>query len=104
MPKRLGIRFETALLSVKAGLRAAEIANLARDMVLDPNGTVGTTLELRDCAAKKVHGQIIPLHEEHSQCALLGGFAEGNQPVVRSERGNKMGARSIVYLVWPCVS
>jgi hypothetical protein len=52
------------LVSVKAGLRAAEIANLTWDMVLDPNGTVGTALELRDCAAKKGHGRIIPLHAD----------------------------------------
>src|SRR5882757_17086 len=50
------------LLSVKAGLRAAEIANLTWEMVLDPNGTIGTALELRDCAAKKGHGRIIPFH------------------------------------------
>jgi integrase len=38
------------LLSVKAGLRAAEIANLTWDMVLDPEGGVCTSLELRDSA------------------------------------------------------
>src|SRR5450830_1660917 len=36
------------LLSLKAGLRAAEIANLAWDMVVDPTGEIATTLELRD--------------------------------------------------------
>jgi integrase/recombinase XerD len=41
------------LLSVKAGLRAGEIANLIWDMVLDPRGEVGTVIELRDDAAKK---------------------------------------------------
>jgi integrase len=35
------------LLSAKAGLRAGEIANLTWDMVLDPNGQVGTCIELR---------------------------------------------------------
>ena len=35
------------LLSVKAGLRAAEIANLTWDMVLDPEGDVSTLLERR---------------------------------------------------------
>src|ERR1700742_645552 len=49
------------LLSVKAGLRAAEIANLTWDMVLDPSGSIGMVLELRDRAAKKGHGRIIPL-------------------------------------------
>jgi integrase/recombinase XerD len=50
------------LLSVKAGLRPAEIANLTWEMVLDPNGAISTALELRDRAAKKGHGRIIPLH------------------------------------------
>ena len=42
------------LLSVKAGLRAAEIANLTWEMVLDPHGAIGSLLELRDRVAKKV--------------------------------------------------
>jgi integrase len=41
------------LLSAKAGLRAGEIANLTWDMVVEPSGTIGTLLELRDHAAKK---------------------------------------------------
>jgi hypothetical protein len=39
--------------SVKAGLRAGEIANLTWDMVLDPRAEVGTVIELHDDAAKK---------------------------------------------------
>src|SRR5450631_4248560 len=40
------------LLSVKAGLRAAEIANLTWDMVRNPDGSIGSLIELRDSAAK----------------------------------------------------
>lgn len=36
------------LLSIKAGLRACEIASLTWEMVLGANGEVGTVLELRD--------------------------------------------------------
>src|ERR1700693_3319480 len=50
------------LLSVKAGLRAAEIANLTWAMVMDPTGEIATTLELWDCVAKKRSGRVIPLH------------------------------------------
>lgn len=39
------------LLSVKAGLRAGEIANLTWQMVLNPAGEVSTIIELRDYAA-----------------------------------------------------
>jgi integrase len=52
------------LLSVKAGMRAGEIANLTWDMVLDPTGEVGTLIELRDHAAKKMGGRRIPLHPD----------------------------------------
>jgi hypothetical protein len=37
------------LLSAKAGLRAGEIAALTWDMVLDPQGQVGSVIELRSC-------------------------------------------------------
>jgi hypothetical protein len=34
------------LLSAKAGLRAGEIAHLTLQMVTDPTGDIGTTIEL----------------------------------------------------------
>ena len=40
------------LLSVKAGLRAGEIARLTWDMVLDPSGDIAPVMELRNSAAK----------------------------------------------------
>ena len=52
------------LLSAKAGLRAGEIANLTWDMVLAPNGAISTAIELRDHAAKKRSGRLIPLHKD----------------------------------------
>src|SRR5450756_1552536 len=52
------------LLSLKAGLRAAEIANLTWDMVVDPTGEIATTLELRDRVAKKGSGRVIPVHPD----------------------------------------
>jgi len=41
------------LLSVKAGLRAGEIANLSWPMVLEPTGEIANSLELQNRAAKK---------------------------------------------------
>src|SRR5438045_6725762 len=52
------------LLSVKAGLRAAEIAKLTWEMVLGPRGEVGSTIELQEKIAKKGGGRSIPLHDE----------------------------------------
>jgi integrase len=86
------------LLSVKAGLRSAEIANLTWDMVLDPEGSVCTSLELRDSAAKMGHGRIIPLHSDLRDALTALNTINCGRPVVMSERGNKMKARSIV--IW----
>src|SRR5579872_1943784 len=52
------------LLSVKAGLRAGEIANLTWPMVLDAQGRVTTHIELHDGAAKKGGGRTIPMHPD----------------------------------------
>jgi integrase len=86
------------LLSMKAGLRAGEIANLTWDMVVGPTGDVGSALELRDHAAKKRSGRRIPLHPDlrgalsvwHSKVSTRVG------PVVVSERGAEMTAVSMV--------
>src|ERR1700759_4165450 len=55
------------LFSVRAGLRAAEIAQLTWEMVLDPSGEVGQILELQDKIAKKRSGRSIPLHDDLRQ-------------------------------------
>ena len=52
------------LLSIKAGLRAAEIANLTWEMVLTPTADIGPAIELHDRAAKKSGGRLIPIHPE----------------------------------------
>ncbi len=87
------------LLSAKAGLRAGEIANLTWDMVVGPNGAVGTAIELRDHAAKKRSGRLIPLHKDLRDALVSWrGIAAGQGPVVVSERGRAMTPLSIV--VW----
>jgi integrase/recombinase XerD len=85
------------LLSLKAGLRAGEIANLTWEMVLDSGGEVGSVIELRDHAAKKGSGRLIPIHADLR--AALGEWrrhCDGTGPVVRSERGGAMTPVSIV--------
>lgn len=75
------------LLSVKAGLRAGEIAKLTWEMVLTADGRLADRIELHDKAAKKRSGRTIPMHKD-LQRALAAikprGTAEG--PVIRSER------------------
>src|SRR4051794_12463524 len=50
------------LLSVKAGLRAGEIAKLTWPMVTDAVGAIGSVIALEDRFAKKKSGRIVPLH------------------------------------------
>jgi integrase len=85
------------LLSVKAGLRAGEIAKLTWDMVLDPSGQLSAVIELRDWAAKKNSGRTIPLHGDLA--AALGSWmieTLSAGAVIRSERGGPMTPLSIV--------
>jgi integrase len=87
------------LLSAKAGLRAGEIASLTWDMVVDAGGQIGSVIELRDHAAKKGSGRLIPMHSELADALSAWRQAStGSGHVVRSERGGRMSALSIV--VW----
>jgi integrase/recombinase XerD len=52
------------LLSVKAGLRAKEIARLNWLMTNDSQGEIGWTIYLLDSASKGKSGRIIPLNED----------------------------------------
>lgn len=87
------------LLSVRAGLRAAEIAKLSWDMVLDPGGNVGETIQLQDKIAKKRGGRSIPIHRDlRDALDVARARCDGNGPIIRSERGGAMMPMSIV--VW----
>src|ERR1039457_3542451 len=67
------------LLSVKAGLRAGEIANLTWPMVTDPVGNIGTVIALEDRIAKKKSGRVIPLHADLADgLATLRNMTGGN--------------------------
>jgi integrase len=87
------------LLSLKAGLRACEIAGLTWAMVLDPRGQVGAAVEVRDSVAKRSRGRVVPLNAELRQalCALHRvSSADADQPVIVSERGGPMCAMGVV--------
>jgi integrase/recombinase XerD len=85
------------LLSIKAGLRAGEIAKLTWDMVLGPTGEIGQAIELHDSAAKKGSGRLIPIHPT-LRTALTDWrkMTTGTGPVIRSNRGGAMTPVSIV--------
>ena len=81
------------LLSLKAGLRAKEIAALTWGMVTDAEGRVSDTLHLQNRATKgETGGRSIPLHPD-LRAALValqtwrGDAAAQEYPVIFSERG-----------------
>src|SRR5258708_11472922 len=79
------------LFSVRAGLRAAEIAKLTWDMVQGPSGEVGSILELQDKIAKKGSGRSIPLHKDIREPLIEARqMCRGPSPVICSERGGAM--------------
>jgi integrase len=87
------------LLSVKAGLRAAEIANLTWEMIVEPTGNVSSHIELRDHAAKMGSGRTVPINAIlHEALVAWRTKNRDHGPVVTSERGGKMTALSIV--IW----
>jgi integrase/recombinase XerC len=87
------------LLSVKAGLRAKEIAAVTWAMVLTADGQVGDVLELRDVASKgKRGGRTIPLNNE-LRAALVDLHADRppapGDRIIRSERGIGLSAGAV---------
>jgi integrase/recombinase XerD len=66
-------------------------------MVLDPSGAIAPAIELRDHAAKKQSGRLIPMHSDLREA--LGRWRDATVTegaVVRSERGGPMTPVSIV--------
>jgi integrase len=85
------------LLSVRAGLRASEIAQLDWSMVLDSRGHVSDTIAIRDAIAKKGAGRRIPMHRDLRRALnTLKGGRNLRGPVVRSARGGALRPNSIV--------
>ena len=85
------------LLSVKAGLRACEIARLDWSMVLDARGRVADVMSVRDAIAKKRSGRRVPMHRDLRralQALLL--VSESSGPVIRSAKGGHLRPTSVV--------
>ena len=85
------------LLSVKAGLRAGEIAKLTWAMISDANNDVGTVIAIEDGIAKKKSGRVVPLNRDlRDALVLLRHASNGPGPIIRSERGAGMTPTTIV--------
>jgi len=91
------------LLSVKAGLRAKEIANLKWMMFTDPEGKIGDTLHLTNDASKgRRGGRIIPLNRDlRNALRDLQVLKEGHKTseyVVATERSAGTSPQVVVNL------
>lgn len=91
------------LLSVKAGLRAKEIASLRWEMVSDAEGNLSDAISLTDTASKGRGGRSIPLNKElKAALALLKTDADKRKRpspyVITSERGEKTSSYAVVNM------
>ena len=89
------------LLSIKAGLRAKEIAFLTWEMITDGDGEIGRAIHLQDKASKGRSGRIIPLNEELRSALTELRKNVCTQPsvfVVSTERSKRTSAQGIVNL------
>jgi len=87
------------LLSFKAGLRACEIAGLDWTMVLQPNGRMARQILVAASIAKNGRSRWLPLHPDLAAALAALHTTSGRPrdgPVIRSQRGGHMTARSIV--------
>jgi integrase len=93
-PKRDAV---IVLLSVKAGLRACEIAGLQWPMVMTDNGDINDTIDIRSAIAKKGSGRRIPMHPTLQRALhLLWRDRASDVHIVASNRGGPMRPNSIV--------
>jgi integrase/recombinase XerC len=88
-----------ALLSLKAGLRAKEVASVTWSMVCDAEGNLGDVIALENVASKgKRGGRVIPMNAE-LRAALLALWTPGcSGPVIVSAAGRAMTANAVT--VW----
>ena len=87
------------LLSFKAGLRACEIARLDWTMVLDPSGRIAGCTMIASGIAKNGRARRIPMHPDLKTALQRLRKVEGRPrvgPVIRSQRGGAMSARTVV--------
>ncbi len=95
------------LLSVKAGLRAKEIAHLTWSMVLNSNNEVNDAIHLTDKASKGLSGRVIPMNtqlKEHIQMYFndvkdkLWSARLQDHFVISTERSSKTTPQAIVNM------
>ncbi len=100
--RRYGLRNQVIfLLSIRAGLRAKEIAALRWSMIVGADGEVGEYIHLTNDASKGMSGRIIPINRQ-LRAKIIELFDTGDiEPsahVIRTERSAHTSAQAIVNL------
>lgn len=88
-------------LSLRAGLRAKEIASLTWEMITDADGQVGKAIYLHDKASKGRSGRLIPMNSELRSALQELRRKTWTKPamfVISSERSPRVSSQSIVNL------
>jgi integrase/recombinase XerD len=89
------------LLSMKAGLRAKEIASLTWAMVTDASGQIGEVIQLQNRASKgTTGGRTIPMHPDLSAALVTlqtwrADLATPERPLLFSERGGGLSPATV---------
>ena len=105
--RRHGLRDQTMfLLSVRAGLRAKEIAGLTWEMILTSDGEIGDAIHLTDIASKSRGGRIIPLNKQLRQSLIRLYEQAQTRPrfscemgfVITTERADHTSAQAVVNM------
>ena len=94
------------MLSIRAGLRAKEIACLTWSMVTDADGDIGTSIHLTDKASKGRGGRVIPLNMQLrlkladllEQERQHHRFDLATSHVIRTERSDKTSPQAVVNI------
>lgn len=100
--RRYGLRNQVIfLLSIRAGLRAREIAALRWSMIVGADGEVGEYIHLTNDASKGMSGRIIPINRQ-LRAKIIELFDAGDidpsAHVIWTERSAHTSAQAIVNL------
>jgi integrase/recombinase XerD len=100
--RRYGLRNQVIfLLSIRAGLRAKEIAALRWSMIVGADGEVGEYIHLTNDASKGMSGRIIPINRQLRATIIElfdAGDIDPSAHVIRTERSAHTSAQAIVNL------
>lgn len=90
------------LLSIRAGLRAKEIASITWSMITDAEGSITDAITLQNVATKGSSGGIIWLNKDLKAALLeyksVYKFAHSNDRIIKTERGSNTTAQVIVNM------